>query len=61
MVNTKLAAEEKVTVQEAAQILDASPDTIRRWEKKKLIRAKCSENNYRLFDLKELYCLLSSV
>ncbi|MFM2315603.1 MAG: (cytosine-5-)-methyltransferase [Cyanobacteriota bacterium] len=55
MVQTKLAVEEKVTVQEAAQILDISPDTIRRWEKKKLIRAKRSENNYRLFDLEELW------
>lgn len=55
MVKTKLAADEKVTVLEAAQILDVSPDTIRRWEKKKLIRAKRSENNYRLFDLKELW------
>ncbi|MGB5636535.1 MAG: DNA cytosine methyltransferase [Waterburya sp.] len=54
MVKTKLAAEEKVTVLEAAQILDVSPDTIRRWEKKKLIRAKRSEKNYRLFDLGEL-------
>ena len=54
MVKTKLAAEEKVTVQEAARILDVSPDTIRRWEKKKLIRAERSENNYRLFILGEL-------
>lgn len=55
MAKTKLAADEKVTVLEAAQILDVSPDTIRRWEKKKLIRAKRSENNYRLFDLEELW------
>ncbi|MGK7872986.1 MAG: DNA (cytosine-5-)-methyltransferase [Xenococcaceae cyanobacterium] len=54
MGKTKLAIEEKVTVQEAARILDVSPDTIRRWEKKKLIRAKRSENNYRLFELEEL-------
>ena len=55
MVKTKSVTEENVTVQEAAQILDVSPDTIRRWEKKKLIRAKRSENNYRLFDLEELW------
>lgn len=55
MLKTKLVVEEKVTVQEAARILDVSPDTIRRWEKKKLIRAKRSEHNYRLFDLEELW------
>ena len=54
MVKTKLAVEEKVTVIEAARILDVSPDTIRRWEKKKLIRAERSEHNYRLFVLEEL-------
>lgn len=54
MVKTKLAVAQKVTVQEAARILDVSPDTIRRWEKKKLIRAERSENNYRLFILGEL-------
>ncbi len=54
MVKTKLAIEEKVTVLEASLILDVSPDTIRRWEKKKLISAKRCENNYRLFDLEEL-------
>jgi DNA (cytosine-5)-methyltransferase 1 len=46
--------QEMVTVQEAAQILGISPDAIRRWEKKKLIQAKRSEQNYRLFDIEEL-------
>jgi DNA (cytosine-5)-methyltransferase 1 len=54
MEKTPRATEKQVTVQEAAQILDVSPDTIRRWEKKKLIRTKRSERNYRLFDLEEL-------
>lgn len=42
-----------VTVQEAAEILGISPDTIRKWEKKKLINVK-REHNYRVFDIEEL-------
>lgn len=40
-----------LTVQEVAEKLEISPDTVRRWEKKGLVRAKRSENNYRLFDV----------
>lgn len=54
MANTELFVEEKITILEAARILGVSPDTIRRWEKKKLIRSTRSKKNYRLFDLKEL-------
>ncbi|MCA9980671.1 MAG: DNA (cytosine-5-)-methyltransferase, partial [Anaerolineales bacterium] len=43
-----------LTVHEAAQQLQLSPDTIRRWEKKGLIRAQRSKQNHRLFDLDEL-------
>lgn len=43
-----------VTVLEAARALDVSPDTIRRWEKKGLIKASRSEHNYRLFNLDEI-------
>ncbi|WP_395088987.1 DNA (cytosine-5-)-methyltransferase [Armatimonas sp.] len=43
-----------VTVQEAAKTLGVSIDTIRRWEKKGLVRAGRSKNNYRIFDLQEL-------
>ena len=42
------------TVQEAARILDVSPDTIRRWDKKGLIKAGRAANNHRLFKLEEL-------
>lgn len=41
-------------VHEASEILEISPDTIRRWEKKGLIKSKRSENNHRLFDVEEL-------
>ncbi|WP_081431066.1 DNA (cytosine-5-)-methyltransferase [Moorena bouillonii] len=55
MANTKSATgQDLVTVQEAAEILGVSSDTIRRWEKKKLLRAKRSERNYRFFDIEEL-------
>ena len=47
-------ATQQVTVQEAAEILNVSPDTIRRWDKKKLLKSRRSEHNYRLFDLEEL-------
>lgn len=42
------------TVHQAAAILDVSPDTIRRWEKKGLIKATRDRNNHRLFHLDEL-------
>lgn len=41
-------------VHEAAVELGVSPDTIRRWEKKGLVRAVRSSSNHRLFDLSEL-------
>jgi DNA (cytosine-5)-methyltransferase 1 len=43
-----------VTVSSAAQPLNVSIDTIRRWEKKGLIKASRDEKNYRVFDLDEL-------
>lgn len=42
------------TVHEVATQLDISPDTVRRWEKKGLIRAKRSEHNHRLFNIEEV-------
>lgn len=42
------------TVHEAAFSLGVSADTIRRWEKKGLIKATRSQQNHRLFDLTEL-------
>lgn len=43
-----------LTVSDAAKHLDVSEDTIRRWEKKSLIKAVRSDNNYRLFSIDEL-------
>lgn len=43
-----------LSVSDAAKELNISVDTIRRWEKKGLIRATRSANNYRLFSLDEL-------
>jgi len=43
-----------VSVLEAARILNVSPDTIRRWDKKGLIKSERSNNNHRLFRLAEL-------
>lgn len=39
---------------EAAKLLQVSPDTIRRWAKKGLIKAGRNENNHRLFEISEL-------
>ncbi len=41
-------------VHEAAQILEVSDDTIRRWEKKGLIKSRRSRHNHRLFSIEEL-------
>jgi DNA (cytosine-5)-methyltransferase 1 len=43
-----------VSISEAASALSLSVDTIRRWEKKGLIKAHRSQKNERLFDLNEL-------
>lgn len=43
-----------MTVHEAAELLSVSPDTIRRWEKKGLIRAKRGKHGERLFEQPEL-------
>lgn len=43
-----------VTVSDAADLVGVSPDTIRRWNKKGLIKAKRSELNHRLFNVGEL-------
>ena len=44
----------ELTVSEAASHLKVSPDTIRRWDKKGVLRSKRSSSNYRIFDLKDL-------
>ena len=41
-------------VSDAALILNVSIDTIRRWEKKGLIKARRDAKNYRVFDIQEL-------
>jgi DNA (cytosine-5)-methyltransferase 1 len=43
-----------VTVNEAAKVIGVSPDTIRRWDKKGLIKAHRSDLNYRLFNSDEI-------
>lgn len=42
------------TVVEVAKTLNVSQDTIRRWEKKGLIKGKRDELNYRVFDISEI-------
>ena len=43
-----------LTISEASKVLNVSSDTIRRWDKKGLIKAIRSELNYRLFNIEEL-------
>lgn len=43
-----------LTVAAAAQHLDVSVDTIRRWDKRGMIRSERSESNHRLFDSEEI-------
>lgn len=43
-----------VSISEAATVLDASIDTIRRWEKKGLIKAHRNDAGHRLFQINEL-------
>jgi DNA (cytosine-5)-methyltransferase 1 len=48
-------------VAKAAELLNVSPDTIRRWEKKGLIKASRDGKNYRVFDLEEIKRLNSKL
>lgn len=43
-----------MTVSDASKTLNVSVDTIRRWEKKGLIKARRDEKNYRVFNIDEL-------
>jgi DNA (cytosine-5)-methyltransferase 1 len=43
-----------LTVHQVSDILKVSVDTIRRWDKKGLIKSQRNENNYRVFDLEEV-------
>ncbi|MES2225009.1 MAG: DNA (cytosine-5-)-methyltransferase [Patescibacteria group bacterium] len=43
-----------LNVHEAAEAIDVSTDTIRRWEKKGLIKATRSDQNHRLFSFSEI-------
>ena len=52
-----MPASSHVPVHEAAEALDVSPDTIRRWAKKGLIKSTRSPLNHRLFSLDELHRL----
>jgi DNA (cytosine-5)-methyltransferase 1 len=50
-----------LTVIEAAERIGVSPDTIRRWDKKGLIKAQRSSLNYRIFDIKEIKRMYNKV
>lgn len=50
-----------VNVSDASKTLGVSPDTIRRWEKKGLIKAVRSSLNHRLFSLDELHRIHNKV
>lgn len=43
-----------LSVAQVAQILDLHPDTIRRWEKKGLIKSRRDSHNYRVFSVDEV-------
>jgi DNA (cytosine-5)-methyltransferase 1 len=45
---------QQLMVADAAKLIGVSVDTIRRWEKKGLIKSSRSENNYRLFNIDEI-------
>lgn len=50
----KVTSKSLVSVQEAASRLNVSPDTIRRWEKKGLIKASKGAHGERLFSTEEI-------
>ena len=54
MIDGNFSAEQLASVFEAAKVLNTSPDTIRRWEKKGLIKCERNGNGHRLFRMEEL-------
>ena len=50
-----------LTAHDASIQLGISTDTIRRWEKKGLIKASRNELNYRVFDIDEIKRLQSKI
>lgn len=56
MVTMKLAINhsDSLTIVHASSYLEVSSDTIRRWEKKGLVKSRRAENGHRLFSVKEL-------
>lgn len=49
-----MRSEALISISEAAKQLEIHPDSIRRWEKKGLIKAFRDENNHRVFSLAEI-------
>lgn len=43
-----------IMVAEAARVLSVHPETVRRWERKGLMRAKRDYRRFRVFDLQEV-------
>jgi DNA (cytosine-5)-methyltransferase 1 len=50
-----------MTISLAADSIGVSSDTIRRWEKKGLIKATRNEHNYRVFNIAEILRIHSKV
>lgn len=50
----KVTSDDLVTVHTAAELLKVSPDTIRRWHKKGLIKAQIGSRKERLFSMEEI-------
>ena len=50
-----------ITIADAAKEIGVSNDTIRRWEKKGLIKASRNESNYRVFNIDEIKRLYAKV
>jgi DNA (cytosine-5)-methyltransferase 1 len=50
-----------ITIADASQFLQVSLDTIRRWEKKGLVKARRAENGHRMFSISELKRLKTKI
>ena len=54
MIDGNIYTEQMASVFDAAKVLNTSPDTIRRWEKKGLIKCERNGNGHRMFRMEEL-------
>lgn len=62
MYKVKMSKNKQITIQQAAQILEVNPETLRRWDRKgKFIAKRHPINGYRMYDLSSIKVLKKKI